>query len=247
MDIGINSHIGKVRETNQDYVAYFTNADNQLLAVLCDGMGGHNAGDVASEMAAVHMGHEWETTQFHTIDDITQWVQSEINKENHRIYEKSLQFKGLEGMGTTLVSASILGNKALISNIGDSRAYHFKQGFFQQVTEDHSFVNELMKRGEISLEESKHHPNRNILVRSLGVEKDVEVDFFEVTFDAGDSLLLCSDGLYHLLSEEEMTHILNRDVSAQEKAEWMVSRALEQEASDNISVILIENKKEGGK
>lgn len=246
LNIGIKSHTGKVRETNQDYTAHFYNTNQQLLAVLCDGMGGHNAGDVASEMAAVHMGHAWETTSFDSIEEVKNWMDDEINIENTRIYEKSLQYKDLEGMGTTIVAAAFYNEKVLIANVGDSRAYLLENASLRQITEDHSFVNELMKRGEISSEESKHHPNRNVLMRSLGVEKKLEVDFFDFQFKEGDILILCSDGLSNLVSEEKMEMILNDSTSPQKKTETLVSEALKNGGFDNISVLLVEYSKEGG-
>lgn len=246
MNIGIKSHIGNVRKANEDYTAHFYNSDQQLLAILCDGMGGHNAGDVASEMAAVHMGHAWESTAWMSLDETKQWVYEEINKENSRIYNKSLQYKDLEGMGTTLVASAFLEGRALVANVGDSRAYLLESQTLKQITEDHSFVNELMKRGEITEEESIKHPNRNVLMRSLGVNETIDVDFFDVAFEKGNSLLLCSDGLSNSLTHETMENILLKDVSAQEKAETLVSQALEQGGHDNISVLLIESTKEGG-
>lgn len=246
MNIGIKSHIGNVRKANEDYTAHFYNSDRQLLGILCDGMGGHNAGDVASEMAAVHMGHAWESTAWMSLDETKQWVYEEINKENSRIYNKSLQYKDLEGMGTTLVASAFLEGRALVANVGDSRAYLLESQTLRQITEDHSFVNELMKRGEITEEESIKHPNRNVLMRSLGVNETIDVDFFDVEFEKGDSLLLCSDGLSNSLAQETIENILLEDLSAQEKAEALVAQALEQGGHDNISVLLVESTKEGG-
>ncbi|WP_034550484.1 Stp1/IreP family PP2C-type Ser/Thr phosphatase [Carnobacterium funditum] len=247
MHIFFQSDIGKKRKNNQDYAGYFKNSQGILLAVLCDGMGGHKAGDVASEMAVSHLGNAWEKNNLNDIDTIKNWMQKHINKENERIVEKSTQYPDLEGMGTTLVATVLVNNIFIVANVGDSRAYQFMSGNLKQVTDDHSLVNELLKSGEITPEAALKHPQKNILTRSLGVSKKVEVDIIDIPVLEGDQLLLCSDGLTNMVSDKEIVKILNvSDVNIEKKVLSLVSLANARGGYDNVTVILIEPFKEKG-
>ena len=241
MHIFFQSDIGKKRKNNQDFAGYFKNEQDILLAVLCDGMGGHKAGDVASEMAVSHLGDAWKRNNLTDVDAITEWIQEHINKENERIVEKSSQYPDLEGMGTTLVAAALVKNVFIIANIGDSRAYQVMHGNLKQITDDHSLVNELLKSGEITTEAAMQHPQKNILTRSLGVAKIVEVDIMTIPVLEGDLLLLCSDGLTNMVNDNEIEKIVNiSDATIEEKVSSLVSLANARGGYDNITVILIE-------
>lgn len=233
------THQGK-RETNQDYVETFINQSEQLLALLCDGMGGHNAGDVASEMAVLQLGNSWRETSFFQKDTTEKWLYTAINKENKRIYDAARAFHDLDGMGTTLVSAAFLDETIIISNVGDSRAYQFYGETLELITEDHSFANELRIQGQISEEEALIHNKKNTLTRSLGVETDVPVDFFECDPSEIDYLLLCSDGLSNMVNEEEIKGILQMGTTIKEKCQLLIDKALANGGTDNVSVCLIE-------
>ena len=241
MHIFFQSDIGKKRKNNQDFAGYFKNEQDILLAVLCDGMGGHKAGDVASEMAVSHLGDAWKRNNLTDVDAITEWIQEHINKENERIVEKSSQYPDLEGMGTTLVAAALVKNVFIIANIGDSRAYQVMHGNLKQITDDHSLVNELLKSGEITTEAAMQHPQKNILTRSLGVAKKVEVDVMTIPVLEGDLLLLCSDGLTNMVNDNEIEKIVNiSDATIEEKVLSLISLANARGGYDNITVILIE-------
>ncbi|MCC5888966.1 MAG: Stp1/IreP family PP2C-type Ser/Thr phosphatase [Alkalibacterium sp.] len=235
------THIG-LRSTNQDYVELFYNEKNHLLAVLCDGMGGHKAGDIASEMAVLQLGNEWTKTAFETAEETRQWLTSQINIENQRIYRVSKTYSDLQGMGTTLVTAAFLDDEIVIGNIGDSRAYQWKSASeeFNLITTDHSFANELRLSGQITAEEAKTHSQRHMLTRSLGVFDKVTVDFFGLKKNPTDLILLCSDGLSNGLSNEEMKTIVAMNDTLESKAEKLTESALNNGSTDNITVCLIE-------
>ena len=171
MNYSINTDRGK-RKDNQDSTATFFNQSNVLLAILCDGLGGHQAGDIASEMAVSQIGNSWEQTTFTSKDTyiIQTWLKGVINRENTRIFKAANTYPDLEGMGTTLVASVVLEQQVLFANIGDSRAYTYKDNELTLITQDHSFVAELQRSGELTELEAKNHVNRNALTRSLGVE-----------------------------------------------------------------------------
>lgn len=241
MNYSIKTDQGK-RKENQDYTATFFNQSNVLLAILCDGLGGHQAGDIASEMAVSQIGNSWEQTTFTSSDTyiVQNWLKEVINRENTRIFEAANTYSDLEGMGTTLVAGVVLERQVLFANIGDSRAYTYQENELQLITEDHSFVSELQRRGELTDLEAKNHVNRNALTRSLGVEGQLDIDFFKVSKDSVDLILLNSDGLSNTLSEEQMIDVLNLDQDLDQKAEDLVSLAIINEASDNVTVNLID-------
>lgn len=240
MKYSVKTDRGK-RKDNQDYTATFFNEGNVLLAILCDGLGGHQAGDIASEMAVSQIGNSWEQTTFTSQDTylVQSWLKEVINRENTRIFEAANTYTDLDGMGTTLVAVAVLDNQLLFANIGDSRAYIFKNNELKQVTEDHSFVSELQRRGELTDLEAKNHVNRNALTRSLGVEGQVNIDFFKELRESVDYVLLNSDGLSNSMSDQEMIDILESDYAVKQKAEDLVSMAIINEASDNVTVNLI--------
>lgn len=241
MQYSIQTNPGK-RKDNQDFTGTFFNQENVLLSILCDGLGGHRAGDIASEMAVSQIGNAWEQTTFTSSDQylIQNWLNHRINQENNRIYEASQTYIDLEGMGTTLVACVILNDSLLFANVGDSRGYVFKDEHMHLITEDHSFVSELQRRGELSPDEAKNHINRNALTRSLGVDSPVEIDFFSIEKKNIKMILLNSDGVSNTLTEEEMSLILKEQKSVEQKAKALIHLSVEKEASDNVTVNVID-------
>ncbi|WP_027107552.1 Stp1/IreP family PP2C-type Ser/Thr phosphatase [Lacticigenium naphthae] len=240
MQFSMRTHLGKVRKTNQDYIGLYKNKNDQVLAVLCDGMGGHNAGDVASEMAATHLGHAWSKNNLLSIEEIKQWMTQEVNVVNKEIHKKSLRFEDFQGMGSTIVVAVFLETVVLFGNLGDSRGYILTNDQLIQITEDHSYVNELMKKGQITMNEAKKHPNRNVITRSLGIASKVEMDYFSIPYTDFLSVLLCSDGLTNQLSDETIHSILRKDIDKEEKVDTLLDGALENGGTDNISIVYAE-------
>lgn len=242
MKFSLKTHQGK-RKDNQDYSGVFFNESDLLLAIVCDGLGGHQAGDIASEMAVSQIGNAWEQTSFTVLDTylVQNWLNEKINRENARIYEAASTYADLDGMGTTLVACVVLKDQLLFANIGDSRAYIYKEEGMELVTEDHSFVSELQRRGELTDEEAMNHYNRHALTRSLGVDGPIEVDFFRRLKKEAKFVMLNSDGLSNVVSQEEMVQVFRESTtSLDEKAQQLIDMAIENEGSDNITVTLVD-------
>ncbi|KRL00714.1 Stp1/IreP family PP2C-type Ser/Thr phosphatase [Liquorilactobacillus capillatus] len=238
MKFAYKSDIGRVRTRNEDYVGLFKNKAGIEFAVLADGLGGHRGGDVASEMAVSHLGYRFEKTNFNKSDEGSEWLTTEVSKENQQILERAQQYEDLTGMGTTLVCALFFGNQCLLANIGDSRGYLYREGKLIQVTEDHSFVNELVKRGQISSEEAKHHPQKNIITRTLGVSKNADLDEKILELEKDDLLLLCSDGLSNMVEDEQITRILQQKTDLQVKCQQLIEFANKAGGNDNITLLI---------
>lgn len=205
-------------------------------------MGGHKAGDIASEMAVLQIGNHWKETSFTTGSDVSEWLDQHINLENQRIYRVAKTYSDLNGMGTTIVTAAFVKDEVIVGNVGDSRAYYLNQGELNLITEDHSFANELRLKGEISEEEARNHRQRHTLTRSLGVFDKVAVDFFYLKQTEESLMMLCSDGLSNGVEESLMHTVLTNQRSLSDRANIMTEYALQNGATDNITLCLIENK-----
>ena len=238
MKFAIKSDVGQRRKVNEDAAGYFESKNNIPLMMVCDGIGGHNAGDVASSMALMAIGQAWEKTHFGDMEEAYQWLIKKIEEANDDILSRSTQYADLYGMGTTLVAACVIGNQLMIANVGDSRAYVLRNFQLKQLTEDQSLVNALLKSGEITPEEAEHHPNKNIVTQSLGVTSAVEIDFVRMTVKEEDILLLCSDGLSDMLSLEEIRNVLNHYSDLEQQVEKVVQAANESGGRDNITVAI---------
>ena len=205
-------------------------------------MGGHKAGDIASEMAVLQIGNHWKDTAFSSAEEASEWLDQHINLENQRIYRVAKTYSDFNGMGTTIVTAAFVKDEIVVGNVGDSRAYYLNQQGLELVTEDHSFANELRLKGEISEEEAKNHRQRHTLTRSLGVFDKVMVDFFFLKQTAGSLLMLCSDGLSNGVDQPLMDKVLTAQRTISEKANILTEYALQNGSTDNITICLIENK-----
>ncbi|KAB2337460.1 Stp1/IreP family PP2C-type Ser/Thr phosphatase [Cytobacillus depressus] len=232
---------GRVRQHNEDSGGFFLNQSGQRLAIVADGMGGHRAGDVASEMALTNLQKLWgDTTVISTADEAEEWLKVSIEKGNTEIYEHAQKSSECEGMGTTLVAAICTNHFATIANIGDSRCYIMNDTGFQQLTDDHSLVNELVRSGQISKEDAEHHPMKNVVLRALGTEKTVKIDIKTIMFEEEDLLLLCSDGLSNKVTEKEMIQTLKSKQSLEEKAVSLIDSANNLGGEDNITLVIVE-------
>ncbi|MFJ7728980.1 Stp1/IreP family PP2C-type Ser/Thr phosphatase [Neobacillus sp. NPDC097160] len=232
---------GKVRLHNEDAGGILINQDGNRLAIVADGMGGHRAGDVASEMTLTHLKNEWEASSgILTAGDAENWLKDQITKVNSLVLEHATTHTECDGMGTTIVAAITTDRFATIANIGDSRGYLLNESGFKQITEDHSLVNELVRSGQISKEDAEHHPRKNVLLRALGTEKTVEMDIKTIIFEEGDVLLLCSDGLSNKVNETEMMEILLSENNLDQKAGSLISLANEYGGEDNITLAIVE-------
>lgn len=240
MEVYFQSDIGKRRKSNQDYTATFTNQKNQLLALLADGMGGHQAGDIASRQAVEEIGIAWEATTIDDSEKAVQWFLQHIQQANQRIFEKGQSQPTLSGMGTTLEVVTILDNHLALAHVGDSRIYLFREQRLIALTEDHSLVNALLKSGEITQEMAENHPRKNIITRSLGMPGSLEVDVAIHRIEDHDQLLLCSDGLTNMVSEPKITQILLEAASLQDASQRLIEEANAKGGLDNITVLLID-------
>ncbi len=238
MKFAIKSDVGQRRKVNEDAAGYFESKNHIPLMMVCDGIGGHNAGEIASAMALMSIGQAWEKTEFNDIEEVYQWLIQKITEANEAIFTRSAQYEDLYGMGTTVVVASIIGNQLMIANVGDSRAYVLRNFQLKQLTEDQSLVNALLKSGEITPEEAENHPNKNIVTQSLGVTSSVEIDFVRMTIKNEDTLILCSDGLSDMLSLEEIRNVMNHYSDVEQQVEKAVQEANEAGGRDNITVAI---------
>lgn len=230
---------GRVRTNNQDSMFCEENAVGNFpnLFLVADGMGGHKAGDMASRMCVEEVVHQIQTTDKKTPVGV---FEEAVEKANRMICERASENPELSGMGTTLVAATIEKETAYIVNVGDSRLYLLRDTL-QQITTDHSLVEEMVQSGEIGKEEMRTHPNKNIITRALGTDLEVQPDCFEIEVRQGDVLLLCSDGLSNMLEDEAMEVIIkNHRENIEEAGNELVRQANEAGGKDNITVVLIE-------
>ncbi len=239
------SSIGRIRKSNQDSVQVFKNKNNALMAIVCDGMGGHQGGDVASTMAVSHLGHNFVDTDFYDCDRAQKWLNVQLSSENETILKTADRFPDLNGMGTTIVLAIVFANEVLIAHLGDSRAYGYSAGEFTQLMEDHSLVNELVKLHQISKQQARNHPQKNIITQSLGVSSTIDPEYRQVALGENDIILLCTDGLTNSLSDPQIQQILaTKDLSLKERCQKLIDEANRVGGEDNITACLILN--EGG-
>lgn len=238
----VESDIGLKRTINEDRAAFFERSDQYKLAVLADGMGGHNAGDVASDMAVKEIGQlflQADASIFSTLQAKQQWLQQSIEAINKKMYQYALAHPNCHGMGTTFIAVIVDDLHCSIAHIGDSRVYHFFDDDVQQITRDHSYVNVLVENGEISEEEALIHPKKNFILKALGTEATIEPDFYEVILQSTSYLLICSDGLSNKLSTGEMASILTLSKTVADKGKKLVQLANDSGGEDNISLVLL--------
>lgn len=248
MQIEFQTNVGRKRKSNQDTVGVFTNKKGIVIGIVADGMGGHQAGDTASQLAVTGLGTSWEQTALETQEEVARWIVSDIQKENKEIYKEGNNDPSKFGMGTTVVAVALLRDEVLIAHVGDSRGYIIRDNDIKQLTSDHSLVNELVKTGEITSDMAATHPRKNVLLRSVGVPGEVDVDVSVATVRSDDYVLLCSDGLSNMLSDPEIKEIVLQESPLEEKVTTLIDKANEAGGSDNITVLLIDfqSKQEGG-
>lgn len=230
MRICHRTHQGLVRTSNQDNWL----AESALYGV-ADGMGGHRGGETASRVALEVFRNAIGKKK--PSEDV---LRRAMEAANRRVYEMSQQDENLHGMGTTMSVLWMRKNSLLIAHVGDSRVYRLRGGELTQITDDHSFVAELVRKNVITAEMAKNHPHRNIITRAVGVDPAVEVDVMEETMEPGDIWLVCSDGLHGMVEDAEMQQILT-GMDLEDAAECLLSRALENGGYDNVTLVLVSN------
>lgn len=242
MKVFAKTDVGKAREINEDFYYISNNEDELKLYILADGMGGYNGGEIASKLATSCVKSYLETNfpQIeHDKESILKLIASSIEYANMVVYEKASQTTELKNMGTTLEVCLIYNNKAFIGHIGDSRIYRIRKEFIRKITQDHSYVQELVKDGTITKEEAENHPKKNMLMKALGCTPYVEPDIMVKGFLKDDVLLICSDGLTNMVTEEEIYNLVKTNVK--NCCEELVQRANEMGGYDNITVLVIQN------
>lgn len=240
--------VGRIRVVNEDRAYVKQMSNGYALAILADGMGGHQAGDVAAQMTIDIIGQEMQTLPSSaTIEERKKHLLSAVLSANEQIYQISYEREQYKGMGTTVITALASTSEMIIAHIGDSRAYKLHKDTLIQLTEDHSLVNELVKTGQITPEEASHHPRRNVVIRALGTDPNVEIDLIEVVLEPNDLFVLCSDGLSNLVESDLMAQIIQQSPDLETAAEQLVIQALQAGGDDNITVVLMLQPEAGAK
>lgn len=230
--------VGRRREINQDYV-YATDqpvGPFPNLLVVADGMGGHKAGDFASKYTVEVVRKELEASKNGTPEVIFKNV---VQVANQKLIEAASRDVKLEGMGTTLVAATVIGNTLYFINIGDSRLYLIDDNI-RQLSKDHSLVEEMVRLGGIKAEDARNHPDKNIITRAMGVKDDAEADFYEFRIKRGDVILMCTDGLSNMVEDEDMFGLVKGSRDIVEAVQMLVDKANSNGGRDNIGIVLAE-------
>lgn len=230
--------IGKKRQVNQDYVYTIERKIGPLpnLFIVADGMGGHKSGDFASRYTVEILCNE--VLHSHEEDPET-LLRTAIETANRKVIEAASKSEELYGMGTTVVAATIVGDKAYFANVGDSRLYLINRRI-KQLTNDHSLVEEMVRLGGIKPEEARYHPDKNIITRAVGADKEVQVDTYGYTLEPGDIILMCTDGLSNMVDDDAIHSIVRSGRDPVEKIEELIRIANENGGRDNIGIVLIE-------
>ena len=230
---------GLVRRSNQDFLFAADQPVGPLpnLFIVADGMGGHKAGDFASSYTVNVLKDELKKTPMDKPEEI---LRSVVSIANHKLIEAASRDIKLEGMGTTLVAATVVGNTLYFANVGDSRLYLINDKI-RQLSKDHSLVEEMVRLGGIKAEEARNHPDKNIITRALGAEKTVDVDFFDLKLEKGCTILMCSDGLSNMVEDEKIQEIISDpEADIDQKGSALLREANQNGGKDNIAVVLVE-------
>jgi len=231
MKVFVRSDIGKVRPINED--AYYAPEKGECFCAVADGMGGHNAGEVASSMAVQVFSDALRNTSVINGNAL----RKAVLRANAAVHESSLETDQRSGMGTTFTALAFNGNDAHIAHVGDSRAYLIRNDSIMRLTLDHTLVEEMVLQGVITPREAKHHPKRNYITRALGTAEYVEVDLIQIELQPGDVFFLCSDGLSNHVEDKKILEICRMDSGWNEKVSMVVDAALENGGSDNITAL----------
>ncbi|MDE6469790.1 MAG: Stp1/IreP family PP2C-type Ser/Thr phosphatase [Eubacterium sp.] len=240
MNIVAKTDKGIVRDSNQDAYAVGEFSDEVVWSVVCDGMGGAAGGNIASALAVKVISDKINASYRDEMRDssIHNMLDSALTAANIEVFDFAEAKPELRGMGTTVVCAVVRNNQAYIAHAGDSRAYVINNGNINQITTDHSMVQDLLSRGKITSEEAENHPNKNIITRAVGVDKSIDIDFGQIDLSDDDVLLLCTDGLSNYVTNNEMIEIMS-DGKYYAFADRLVTRANKNGGGDNITVVII--------
>jgi len=235
---------GKIREHNEDNVIILSNNKDEYILAVADGMGGHKAGEVASAIVINHLTEEfYELDTIGTKENAIDWLRNIVTEMNQKIFEYTKENPDSKGMGTTFVCAIKTNDYLLYGNIGDSSGFVIKNNKIHKVTKDHTLVNLLVSTGELTAEEAKYHPRKNVLMRALGANNPIDIDIFDVEPKIG-GILLCSDGLTNMLTDDQIEKVLVEETEAADAVKKLINKANARGGNDNVSVAYL--KKESG-
>ncbi len=235
--------IGKVRMNNEDRATALTNSRGNILLVVCDGMGGQNKGDLAASLAIDTISQAFRDKEsFTNAFFAKRWVANVIREANTEVYRQASKNEKYHGMGTTVTLVLIVNDYMIVAHVGDSRAYTFRNRILTQITEDQTYVQYLYRIGEITKEEIATHPKRHVLMNALGIYPSLDLDVKSMPY-MGDTILVCSDGLYNNVSENDLLTIIKGTDSPDQKVNELVSLANNNGGSDNIAVVIWEANK----
>ncbi|MCR4581402.1 MAG: Stp1/IreP family PP2C-type Ser/Thr phosphatase [Bacilli bacterium] len=238
---------GRVRSHNEDSVTIVKNQASEHLMIVADGMGGHRAGEVASSMVVTHIGSRFQKlSSIGSKQDAINWLRENVKEINSQIIKYSENNPEASGLGTTCVMALMTKEFLMFVNIGDSSGFVIKNGKLKKVTKDHTLVNFLVETGDLSPEQARNHPKKNVLMRALGASDQCELDIFDVESDV-DGVLLCSDGLTNMLTVEQIEKVLaEEDIEMDEKLIKLIKKCNVRGGLDNISIALLLKNESGG-
>ncbi len=242
MDYYANTDIGKLRSKNQDQAAVYANSKNQVLSLVCDGMGGHKSGEVASRVVADYVygcfkGHPG----FEDKAEAKEWLENTILDSHQLVRKMSTTSHEHEGMGTTIVATIMIDGEVIICHVGDSRGYICNKEEIIQITKDHTLVNALLDKGAIQEEEIESHRQKNVLLQALGATEKIKITMSEHCVEKG-ILLLCSDGLYNMVKKEELLEICTQEISASNIVNELIKVANRNGGRDNIAISVVKMK-----
>lgn len=241
MRFAAGTDIGLIRDTNEDYYRIIHESSLDAYAfIIADGMGGHSCGEIASRMAVDYISDfvEQSGSRLFSCLSIGEEIRRLLMEANINVFEASLSNPEASGMGTTLTMAVIAGGKVTVAHVGDSRFYMARDGSLQQITEDHSFIRELIKKGTLTVEEAESHPRKHVITRAIGSSRDLEVDILDFEAEKGDVFLLCTDGLTNMISEDEIYNVII-DNDPERACTELIEAAKSKGGEDNITVIVI--------
>lgn len=240
MDYNYITDPGKLRSHNEDSVTVVKNGASEYLLAVADGMGGHRGGEIASSIVISHIGKRFAgMSTVGNKEDAINWMKDIVSEANLQIYKYTNDNPESTGMGTTIVIALLTSDFLLFGNIGDSSGYVIKDGKLHKITVDHTLVNLLVKSGELTEEQAKDHPRKNVLMRALGSNMKVEMDVFDVETDV-DGIMLASDGLTNILSDEQIMKVLKEDKKIEERLQKLIDKCNNRGGPDNISVAYLD-------
>ena len=236
---------GKLRDHNEDSVLIINKKSGDVLLAIADGMGGHSAGEVASNIAISYLGNHFQESFEHKDKlEAASWLRDSVDEINRLIFEHEKTHPESRGMGTTLVAAIVTKDYILFGNIGDSSGFVMKDGKLHKVTYDHTLVNLLVSAGELTEEEAKDHPKKNVLMKALGANEKVEIDIFDCDMNI-DEILLSSDGLTNMLEPKQIEAVLLENIDIEDKVIKLIRKANNRGGTDNISVAYMQLDEEG--